>query len=177
MQRSIGGRNGWFRRKAVVGAVAILSAITVLYGCLESFYWLNYRRPGAIFRAVRDNDLAKIDLCLKYGANIESYEMYGWHRENKGDTPLTTAIQRSSSTTVAYLLEKGADPNRRWGVGGSTPAVKAAIRGDVTIIELLRDAGADFSVGVGDFTPLQAAIRSKHEDAVMAIRKILDAKE
>jgi ankyrin repeat protein len=163
-------------RKVVLGVVAALVALlALLYGYLKFYDWLNYERPAALFSAVRNNDIAKIDLCLKYGANIESYEMYGWHRENKGDTPLTTAIQRSSSTTVAYLLEKGADPNRRWGVGGSTPALDAAIRGDVTIIELLRDAGADFSVGVGDFTPLEAAIRSKHEGAVIAIRKILES--
>ena len=164
-------------RKVVLGVVAALVALlALLYGYLKFYDWLNYERPAALFSAVRNNDIAKIDRCLKHGANIESYEMYGWHSKNMADTPLTMAIKTSSSDTVGHLLKRGADPNRRWGGSGeSTPAVKAAIRGDVTIIELLRDAGADFSIGPKDLTPLQAAITCKHEDAALAIRKILES--
>lgn len=55
------------------------------------------------------------------------------------------AVFRGNSEAVAYLLEHGADPNDTSELGGKTALQLASGQGDVHVMQMLLDAGADIN--------------------------------
>ena len=128
------------------------------------------------------------------GADVNHWDVYG-------ETPLFTAIDLRSridggrasidppnTTTglaiVKLLLERGANPNMQLffkpanvrgatNTRGSTPLIRAANNGDVEVVRILLEHGADATVYMADRqTPIHAAIagRSSEQQALELIR-------
>lgn len=66
---------------------------------------------------------------------------------NDGYTPLHGAVSYGKNDTrksaVKILLKRGANPNAKTSRDGETPFHKAVSRGDIEIVRLLIDYGAD----------------------------------
>ncbi|KAI9689361.1 MAG: hypothetical protein M1822_010012 [Bathelium mastoideum] len=84
-----------------------------------------------------------------------------------GMTPLIFAIKRYPPNVVAYLLERGADPNFQPQVHTYSPLAFALGRNSEPIVRSLLDAGADVGRGRDDgsghmFMPIHNAVGSKN---------------
>ena len=77
------------------------------------------------------------------------------------DAPLADAAMRQDVDAVRGLIARGADPDAAHG-DGMTALHWAAEHGDLEIVELLVDAGADVEARtrLGSHTPLHVASRS-----------------
>lgn len=109
-----------------------------------------------VSQAVR-NDIPGLKRSLLLGADINRHSMWGWKRENPGDTPLTAAVSGSNVDTIRFLLSRGADPNQRDGFG-LPPICTAAIRGELEICRMLIESGADPTLPDWDGGPLKTAL-------------------
>ena len=87
---------------------------------------------------------------------------------DEGNTALHLACDSCSFPIAEMLLNHGADPNRRTRMGGHTPAILAASRGDVLCLSALRLKGADMEAGdmLEDKSPLHWAVTYGHLEAV-----------
>ena len=110
------------------------------------------------------------------GADPNRIMKWGWRGGNGGHSLLTNRIYYGSPASVVFLLENGADPNKRNGFG-ATPAREGAVRGDLEIISLLHEAGSNFRTLSYDETPRQIAASFEHPLAVDLIDKILLTEE
>src|SRR5687768_17184486 len=80
------------------------------------------------------------------------------------DKALFDASWQGNADEVARLLKAGANPKAV--TNESTPLHKAASRGELEIMKLLIDSGADVTAkALHDWTPLVEAAGSRHPDA------------
>jgi len=136
---------------------------------------------------------------IRAGADVNQWDIYG-------EAPLFTAIDLRSRmnggrasidpqnttdglTIVRLLLDRGANPNMQLffkpanlrgatNTRGSTPLVRAANNGDLEVVKLLLERGADATVYMADRqTPIHAAIagRSSEQQALELIRLLQKA--
>jgi ankyrin repeat protein len=131
----------------------------------------------------------RVAILLNIGANPNQRLTWGgvdW-------TPLSIALFKHDRSLVKLLLERGADPNARWCVeiqswwpppstqraapecnatNGTSPAMRAATSGDVELLTLLLQHGADPTLR--DWTgrsALDYARESDHQRAVEALQR------
>ena len=133
------------------------------------------------------------------GADVNQWDIYG-------EAPLFTAIDLRSRidggrasidplnktdglTIVNVLLERGADPNMQLffkpanvrgstNTRGSTPLIRAANNGDLEVVKLLLEHGADATLYMADRqTPIHAVLagRSSEQQALELIRVLQKA--
>jgi ankyrin repeat protein len=81
---------------------------------------------------------------FSHGAGVNAAASNG-----SGYTALTGAVTGGHRDIVAWLLEKGADANHRYGPGYS-PLLAAAANGHLEIVKLLLDHGADLLATTDD---------------------------
>ena len=145
------------------------SVLTLDYSQLPSSQGWTYK-PS--FPREQSERIAEIEKHLATGADINApLAGQDW-------TLLVTAADRDASEVVAFLLERGADPNvtTDGDVTVSSPLSKAMWRQDATIIEMLLKHGAktDFTYGrKGEWndTALLDAIESNHPELVELLLK------
>jgi ankyrin repeat protein len=142
-------------------------------------------------------DLAK--QLIDAGADVDQWDIYG-------EAPLFTAVGLSSKVdggrasidplnqtkgvdVVRMLLEHGANPDMQLffrpanvrgstNTRGSTPLIRAANNGDLGLVQLLLEHGADATVYMADRqTPIHAVLagRTAEPDALELIRVLHDA--
>jgi ankyrin repeat protein len=93
----------------------------------------------------------------------------------EGYSVLHSAIERTlpdKHEILRILIDAGADLNV-YGINGWTPTHLAAARDDVDALQILREAGADFSIRTlidGHQTPLEVAVCSDAKDAIDFLR-------
>lgn len=118
------------------------------------------------------DDIAGIDRCIRSGVEVNMVEKRGLGGNTIGRTPLSVALQYSNIDTVSHLIRSGADVNFANGFG-YTPASYAAMRGDLSIIRILSEAGADFTIVSDGHTPIEWAKLAGHEEAARLIERII----
>ncbi|KAK7743459.1 hypothetical protein SLS53_003993 [Cytospora paraplurivora] len=89
-------------------------------------------------RAAEEGDERIAELCLKYGARLQS-------KDAEGPTPLSRAAKSGHCHLVKLLLEAGADVDVR-NRHGDIPLIRAASEGHLEIVKLLLEKGADVDV-------------------------------
>lgn len=107
--------------------------------------------------------------CLEAGVDVHA-------RDERGQTPLHSAVSRLSPATVSILLEAGADANAANSPGGGVPLIRAIARwrtepetATELVLQLLA-AGADPNArGTWGDTPLIRAVESDAEALVGAL--------
>jgi ankyrin repeat protein len=142
-------------------------------------------------------DLAK--KLIDAGADIDQWDIYG-------ETPLFTAVglesridggrasidppnEAKGMDIVRLLLDRGANPNMQLffrpanvrgstNTRGSTPLIRAANQGDLELVKLLLEHGADATVYMADRqTPIHAVLagRTSEKDALELIKVLHEA--
>jgi hypothetical protein len=171
------------------GNVAMVEALLELEPTLVTD--LNYMNWTWLMDAIGVSSVAAVRLFLGRGAEVNV-------KSNDGESPIHLAVQRNQSvsgpsqlvgdredtkTIVRMLADRGADLNVR-GFNDWTPLHRAVSQGDVDLIQLLIELGADpmLRTHIGDCsTPLDdaeggAAPRSRFanpdQTGVMAMRTI-----
>ncbi|KAH9509069.1 hypothetical protein Btru_048948 [Bulinus truncatus] len=111
----------------------------------------------ALYLAVRDGSLAFIHLLLEAGACPHF----------KPTLPVVVlAASLGHWNTVAYLLDRGEDPNQ-FDERGWTPLHYASMQGLFMIVNLLLDCGADVNcLTASSNTPLSLAVFHRHIEVV-----------
>lgn len=118
--------------------------------------------PPSLSSAIRSRDIEKVKSWISKGADINEYNDMGW-------TPLIQAVVQSNEAICALLIENGADinlcsiPSDYDPIGGKGPECVSAMYaaasfGKKEMMELLIEAGADFSIpDENGATPLHIA--------------------
>lgn len=86
----------------------------------------------ALDRAIRNNDLKSVHKLLALGADIDGY--------GTGISHLSVAIEVGNFEIVKFLLENGANPNKRY--CSQTPLQQASNHGIIRIYRLLKQYNA-----------------------------------
>lgn len=155
-------------RIIVVALVSCLGLIGVVSTGVTSFFQRDRRR---LLASLLLANVAMVSFCL-------------WHASIPNASTLIRAAGDGDQRRVRWILKRGVDVNGlgRWGwsdSAGGTALLTAIERGDLEMVELLLDAGADPSRGSrGDsgWTPLQAAAGlSRHEIAQLLLDAGADA--
>ena len=89
----------------------------------------------AISFAIENNSLLMVKILIEHGTKINECLA--------GLTPLGLACYRDRYEIAKYLLEQGADPNKRFQLWNSNPLLIAAYNGSPKVVELLLKNGAD----------------------------------
>ncbi|OAA59296.1 Ankyrin repeat-containing domain protein [Cordyceps fumosorosea ARSEF 2679] len=96
-------------------------------------------------------------LLLERGVDVGGTETGG-----NGTTALSAASFGGHATTVALLLERGANVEPE-GISEGTPLLAAALQGQVEVARLLLDHGAQVDAAIdGGYTPLSIATHAGH---------------
>jgi ankyrin repeat protein len=102
------------------------------------------------FNAIKSDDVQAIRAFYDAGINVNA-------RGEKGETPLTYAIQNGETKTIKAVMEK-ADINQRDALGNS-PIHLSLMKNKEDIMDLLLDKGADVNVpGTGTRTKDQPVL-------------------
>lgn len=148
-------------------------------------------RDKALIQSAFDGELVKVQGLVKKGASVEATDPKSrtalmWAAANghtpviefllgqgadinamdsDGQTALMYATRRSSAPTVKFLLANGAGVNFQSKKSKFTALIIAASGGNVEIVRLLLEYGADTSLAEGDGdTPLARARQYGHSD-------------
>jgi ankyrin repeat protein len=142
-------------------------------------------------------DLAR--RLIEAGADVNQWDIYGeaalftaiglYTRPDNGRQPIDPPNETDGMTIVRMLLDRGANPNmqlffRPAGVRGSTntrgstPLIRAANNGDLEMVNLLLDHGADATIYMADRqTPIHAVLagRSSEPQSLELVRILHEA--
>jgi ankyrin repeat protein len=137
-------------------------------------------------------DLAK--RLLEAGADVDQWDIYGeaalftaiglYSRTDGGRASIDPLNQTDGMTIVRLLLERGANPNMQiffrpanvrgsTNTRGATPLIRAATTGDLKLVQLLLEHGADATLYTADRqTPIHAVLagRTAEPQALELIR-------
>jgi ankyrin repeat protein len=147
-------REGWF-----LAAVLQLRAVGHLCGCpQEPNAWQNFNSYHSL-ASVSDMVYA-----------TELYNVPGFQDQWKGLTPAAFALHRAcsggSASAVAGLLANGYNADERDNAGIS-PIYYPAVRGNLPILRMLLEKGANVNIGGGNYyTPLRTAVQAGHEKTI-----------
>ena len=96
---------------------------------------MNWHRLTLLHHMAAEGELRKARLLVDHGGEIDAVD------EEYRSTPLGLAARRGQRELVAFLLERGADPNLA-GAPWATPLAWARKRGYDDLVSTLRQAGA-----------------------------------
>ena len=92
----------------------------------------------ALFYAIQENDEMTVIKMLQQDPEIANRPLF------KGSTtPLCRAVYNDFQPMVMILLDRGANIDLASTTSGRTPLMWAAFRGNIAILELLMEKGAD----------------------------------
>jgi ankyrin repeat protein len=119
-----------------------------------------------LFQAITNKDVNAVRAALDRGASVNALAR---NIVNIGNiSPLSHAVSHDAPEIVKLLLDRGADVNFKFPLGGGSCLSTAALHGNAAIVQLLLDHGAaiDVKEDIMGFTPLMEASSSGHDDVV-----------
>ncbi|KAK0712033.1 ankyrin repeat-containing domain protein [Lasiosphaeris hirsuta] len=131
----------------------------------DDIYWRRANQtsqqlgPTALESAAGTGSLKLVELLLDRGAELSPPADY------EGDSALARACMREDLALVRLLLDRAASPNPV-NPRSASPLSRAAAMGDLSVILLLRAAGAEVSIGAKNQNPLTAAAMNGRLDVV-----------
>ena len=122
--------------------VICLTVVTII----ASITWVAAAMGGwpLLMYALRNEHSLMARSLIHAGVNINSQDRFGW-------TPIAYCTAKGDRETARLLLEMGADINL------GVPLLRAAIKGDIKLVEFLLDNGANAAIQRHYLTPLMAA--------------------
>lgn len=123
-----------------------------------------------LFFASESNSLALVRLHLEHGSDLDARDHNLW-------TPLYAAVNRGSLKVAEYLIEQGAQVTSETAEGSRSPLLSASFAGNVDMVKLLLEAGADVNARIGSshshsrgMTALQIAEKQGHQGVVELLK-------
>ena len=95
-------------------------------------------RESPLFVAIENGDLQAVQNEL-----LSDETRLNQPEGDLAQTPIHKALRSQQPKIVQFLIEKGADPNVRDGYGLTALTVAVDMGADTTLIELLRNSGAE----------------------------------
>ena len=133
---------------------------------LTRYYAFRYTEAGKkLMAATKANDLPKVRRLAASGPlNLEE-------ADEQGFTPLVWAAREGFAEIVAFLLDKGADPNHNDEWMKANAGHKAAFWGRASVMRLLVQHKLDINArgGYNGYTPLHDAVARGHIDVVKVL--------
>ena len=167
LSRSTFGDYGWFSEcllKATL-AIFVIGLCYLSVSVLSEKYFPSNEQIA--FEAVETNDLERLQsVILKVDIDATNLDRL---------TLLNMAVVRSSPDVVAFLLDKGSDPNQRGGLQEWTPLQRVVyynigVSDAVEIIKLLIEHGADPALTEADGKMLIYYADSRSVEIANALR-------
>ncbi len=93
----------------------------------------------ALQYACSNGAVANVKILVDVGADINL-------KMKDGFTTLYNAIEGNNADIVKYIIDKGANANERYGPQNAPPVIRASFVGNVKVMDILLDAGADLNV-------------------------------
>jgi ankyrin repeat protein len=120
----------------LIGATLLVLCVA-FSACSGDDIWEQERLNQALIKAVSQEDLSRVDSCLRAGASLEIRTM-------EGATPLILAAERGNQPILERLIDAGAQPDaKRLGYYASTALMEAAVKNDTLTAAMLLRSGAD----------------------------------
>lgn len=113
-----------------------------------------------LFKAIKNNDLGDLKICLCKGANPNAIN-------KDGLTPLQSAIVLSNYDIIEVLVNQPIDLNLTFGRIKMTVLHYAVHLNNIRLVQLLVDKGADIKIkDLNGDTPLDLAINYGYRDLI-----------
>jgi ankyrin repeat protein len=140
-------------RMLAVGFLVALVALIAFHERIEHGLY------GPLCRQVGAGNTIALQLAVTRGFDVNK------PRDTCDVVLLFSAVHSRKAEAVAYLLAHGADPNvsEKFGL---TPLEAASRHGDLAVVRLLIEAGADVSKKGENGTPLDVATRGRHTNVM-----------
>ena len=118
--------------KIVFGFVLLISLSSVAFASTID---------DVLLSAVANNNIELAKTAIAQGANVN-------YSKPSSDTPLTLAVKKRNAIMITYLLNSGADPNKKMDTISylDTPLIRAVINDDLKSAQLLVQGGADINM-------------------------------
>ena len=100
--------------------------------------------------------------------NVETLKQEGNYNfpDKAGNYPIHLACENRATRVIEFLLENGVSVNQRNSKNGRTPLHIAAVFGDIMLINILAQQGAELNAIAGNGeTPMALAERAGHSKA------------
>lgn len=121
-------------------------------------------RTRLLSDAIGKDDLERVKLCIKLGADVNI-------NEDKGPTVLMQAIEKGNKDIVEFLIKSGADVNAQ-DDSGKTALIYAIDKRQTELSEMLINSGADINIKMkGGATALIRAMAIGNKDLVELLIK------
>jgi hypothetical protein len=142
--------------------------ISLIIVCTLAFKYLSSTHD--LTSAIIKGDVSKARWALRFGADVEHLQRWGWGRTNFGESRLTLAAKKGNPEMLALLIDWGADVNKRDGFN-DTPLLAVQYSGNLPAVKLLVAAGAKLPPAGSGSRELNLAIGCGHLELV---RYLLD---
>ena len=119
---------------------------------------------GDIYKIIQDENISAFSEMMAFGYDIDEQDMDGY-------TPLMTAAALGKVNFVEYLIDNGANVNKRYYLGG-TALHRAALGGFNDIVTLLLDSGVQINMpDLDGMTALMTAVKAGKRFTVELLAK------
>lgn len=150
------------RRNFVLLLIAILMGFLLIRGC-SSYLHSETHQTKLLFKAIRNDDVNKAEICIMSGANV--------NRKENDYTPLIYAVKNGQTKMVDFLIKSSADIHgsdkrgkqpihlimRKIGINDKTNLTTERLN----ILNLLIKSGADVNAkDIDGWTPLMYGVSS-----------------
>lgn len=152
-----------FTKKILLRVLAFLATTVFSVAIMNSLPRIKEQRQRSFARATMDGRVGRMRWLHFAGAKVDT-------RTNLG-SPLFLAAGSGKLRAVRYLLDEGADVNRRE-AGGTTPLIEAAYNGHVEVIKELLLRGAQVNALSDYGTALDIALSRRNTVTIELLRHL-----